>query len=124
MPLFLGFKAITALIPQRFKRSYVTVPCGSAPYTSRLDEISCFGINPNGDVNLCSITIGNIYTDDIIKIVDSYDPYSNPLWRTVLVGGVTDLLRYAEAQGVKVDISGCRSACGVCRKVMAAMKER
>jgi MoaA/NifB/PqqE/SkfB family radical SAM enzyme len=102
----------------------LTVPCGSAPYTSRLDEISCFGINPNGDVNLCSITIGNIYTDDILKIVDNYDPYNNPLWRTVLDGGVTDLLKYAEAQGVKVDISDCRSACGVCRKVMAAMKAR
>ena len=34
----------------------LSATCGSAPYTSRLDEISCFGINPNGDVNLCSIT--------------------------------------------------------------------
>ncbi|MCL2060102.1 MAG: radical SAM protein [Oscillospiraceae bacterium] len=100
----------------------LSAPCGSAPYTSRIDEIGCFGINPNGDVNLCSITIGNIYADDILKIVDGYDPYLNPIWRTVLESGVTGLLRYAQAQGVTVDTSDCRSACGVCRKIMDAMK--
>ena len=101
----------------------LSAPCGSAPYTSRLDEISCFGINPNGDVNLCSITIGNIYANDVLEIVDSYDPYKNPIWRTVLESGVSGLLSYAEAQGAMVDISDCRSACGVCRKVMSAMQE-
>jgi hypothetical protein len=97
--------------------------CGSAPYTSRLDEIDCIGINPNGDVNLCSITIGNVYDDDVLNIVDNYDPYSNPVWCAVLSGGVAELMRYMEAQGVTVDINDCRSACGVCRKVMAALKE-
>ena len=100
----------------------LSASCGSAPYTSRLDEVNSFGINPNGDVNLCSITIGNIYTDDILNIVDGYDPYSNPAWYAVLYGGAAELLRYAETQGIKVDTSDCRSACGVCRKVMAAMK--
>lgn len=56
----------------------LSAPCGSAPYTSRLDIISCFGINPNGDVNLCSITIGNIFRQDILDIVDGYDPYKMP----------------------------------------------
>ena len=100
----------------------LSVPCGSAPYTSRLDEIDCISINSNGDVNLCSISIGNIYTDNILNIVDDYDPYNNPAWRSVLDGGVVELLRYAKTQGVTLDITDCRSACGVCRKVMAAMK--
>jgi MoaA/NifB/PqqE/SkfB family radical SAM enzyme len=102
----------------------LSAPCGSAPYTSRLDEIDCIGINPNGDVNLCSVTIGNVYDDDIINIIESYDPYSNPIWHAVLKGGVAELMRYAEMQGVTVDISDYRSACGVCRKVMAALKAR
>ena len=102
----------------------LSTPCGSAPYTARLDEVSCISINPNGDVSLCSITIGNIYTDDVITIVDGYDPYNNPVSKSVLNGGVAQLLRYAENQGVTIDISDCRSACGVCCKVMAAMKER
>lgn len=102
----------------------LSVPCGSAPYTSRLDTISCFGINPNGDVNLCSITIGNIYRQDVLDIVDGYDPYKIPASQAVLNGGVAELLSYAESLGVATDISGCRSACGVCRKTMAALKEK
>ena len=102
----------------------LSLPCGSMPYTERLDEVSSFGINPNGDVNLCSVTIGNIYKTDVLDIVDHYDPYTNPAWRAVLVGGVPELLRYAESQGIVVDISDCRSACGVCREVMVAIKAR
>jgi len=96
--------------------------CGSFPYTSRLDDIGCFGINPNGDVNLCSISIGNIYSDNILDIVDNYDPYSNPAWRAVLSGGVVELMQYAQKQGVSVDISDCYSPCGVCRKIMAGLQ--
>lgn len=102
----------------------LSIPCGSAPYTSRLDKISCFGINPNGDVNLCSITIGNIYRQDVLDIVDSYDPYSIPAVRAVLNGGVSELVSYAKAEGVSVDTNDCLSACGVCRKTMAAIKDK
>jgi len=102
----------------------LSVLCGSTPYTTRLDEIKCFGINPNGDVNLCSITIGNIYNNDILYIVDRYDPNDDPASRAVLSGGVSELLRYAESQGIAVDTSDCRSACGVCRKIMDVIKEK
>jgi len=99
-------------------------PCGSMPYTERLDEVSCFSVNPGGDIDLCSITIGNVYKTDVADIVDNYDPYANPAWRAVLNGGVAGLLRYAESQDVTVDTSDCRSACGICRNIMSAMKAR
>jgi MoaA/NifB/PqqE/SkfB family radical SAM enzyme len=101
----------------------LSLPCGSMPYTERLDEVSSFGINPNGDVNLCSITIGNMYKTDILDIANHYDPYTNPAWRSVLDGGVQELLCYARSQGIALDTSDCRSACGVCRKVMSALKK-
>jgi len=100
----------------------LSAPCGSAPYTSPLDEIDCISINPNGDVHACVAIGGNIYRDDILDIVESYDPHNNPVLRAVLDGGVQELLRYAETQGVTVDISGCRSVCGVCKRVMVALK--
>jgi MoaA/NifB/PqqE/SkfB family radical SAM enzyme len=99
----------------------LAAPCGSLPYTTRLDAIDCFGINPNGDVNLCSVTIGNIYKSDILNITERYDPHGNPATRAVLTGGIEGLLRYAASQGITLDTSDCRTTCGVCRKAMAAM---
>jgi len=98
----------------------LSAPCGSAPYTSRIDEIDRISINPDGTVQAC-FEMGNIYRDDILNIVDSYDPYKNPALCALLDGGVTELLCYAETQGVIVDIADCPSACKVCRKVMAAL---
>jgi len=91
--------------------------CGSAPYTSRLDEIDSIGINPDGTVVACT-EIGNIYDNDILSIVDSYDPYNDPILRTILDDGVEGLLRFAKEKGITVDMSDCGSACGVCRKLM------
>lgn len=99
-------------------------PCGSAPYTTRLDEVNCISIDPNGNVDLCSITIGNIYRQDILAIVNDYNPYDIPAARALLSGGVAELLSYAETVGVAIDISHCRSACGVCRKAMAAINAK
>jgi MoaA/NifB/PqqE/SkfB family radical SAM enzyme len=98
-------------------------PCGSFPYTGRIDEVTSVGINPNGDVTICSPTIGNIYKTDVLDIVDTYDPYANPAFEALLTGGAEALLKYAKTQGIEVDITDCRSACGVCRKAMAALKE-
>ena len=98
----------------------LTVKCGSAPYTSPPDEIGCFCVSPNGDVTQCSITIGNIYKQDALDILESYDPYSIPAVRAVLNGGVPGLMKYAKAEGITVDLGDCRSACGMCQKIMAA----
>lgn len=97
--------------------------CGSAPYSSHPAKVDCIGINPNGDVIACT-KIGNIYTDDILNIIDSYDPYKIPTLKAVLDGGVPELLRYAKSLGIDADISGCHSACRVCEKVNAAIEEK
>lgn len=102
----------------------LSVPCGSAPYTTRLDAVNSLCINPNGDVNLCCAAIGNINRQDVFDLVYDYDPYQQPALRALLNGGVAGLLSYANKLGVTVDASDCRSACGVCRKTMAAIKEK
>ena len=98
----------------------LSVPCGSLPHTGRPDDVDCISIAPGGDVRACSV-MGNIYQDDILDIIRSYDPYADPGLRAVLEGGVSGLLRYGESQGIVTDISECRSICGVCRKVRAGM---
>jgi hypothetical protein len=101
----------------------LSVPCGSAPYTDKLDDVKCVSINAEGDVNVCT-AIGNIYKSDILSIVEDYDPNGDPATKAVCTGGVPALLNYAKSQGLSVDISDCRSACGVCRKVMAIIKDK
>ena len=98
----------------------LAVLCGSAPYTTKLDAVDCIGITSDGGVHVCS-EIGNVYQKDILNIIDEYDPYNIPVLRKVLDGGVAELLRFAESKGVIVDINGCLSACGVCRKVRKAL---
>jgi len=90
-------------------------PCGW------LGELNCISINPNGAVSACA-EIGNIYNDDILDIIDNYNPYSIPVLREVMNGGVAQLVEFAKAQGFPVDISDCRSTCDVCRKIFDAEK--
>ena len=59
-----------------------------------------------------------------IEFVITDDPYNNPASRAVLNGGVSELVRYAESQDITVGTNDCRSACGVCRKVMNVLKEK
>ena len=100
----------------------LSVPCGSAPYSSRPDSIDCISINPNGDVIACG-KIGNIYNTNILDIIDSYDPHKIPAIKAVLDGGVSQLLLYAKSLGITTDISDCHSACRVCKKVREAINE-
>lgn len=79
----------------------LSVSCASAPYTSRLDTINCFGINPNGDIKLCSITIGNIYRQDVLDIITSRFNYECYSWYTCFTGITTyefrEILKHAFA---------------------------
>ena len=100
----------------------LSVPCGSAKYRSRLDDIKAIGIHPDGSVIACT-EIGNIYRDDILHIVDNYDPYRDPILRKILDDGVAGLLEHAKAMGIDVDISDCYSACGVCHKIRNKINE-
>lgn len=78
----------------------ISLPCGTAPYTGPLDEIGGFNIGPDGEVNLCSISIGNIYRQDIMEIINEYDPYTEPSTLALLKEGVAGLLGYAKSLGV------------------------
>jgi organic radical activating enzyme len=102
----------------------LSVPCGQLPYTGRLDDVGCVYIGSDGGLYVCSIVIGNIYENEVLDILGKYNPYDNPATRALMEGGVKNLIDYAEGLGIKIDISDCYSACGVCRKTIAALKEQ
>lgn len=100
----------------------LSLRCGEARYTDRLDNVRCLSIEPDGEVVACAFTIGNLGRETAEEIVARYDPYADGRMRALLENGVAGLLRYASGHGVEVDPRGCRTACAVCRKTVAAMK--
>jgi len=102
----------------------LATPCGEMPYTGRLDEIDSVSVSPNGDLVVCSFAIGNIYRNDVLEILEKYNPFKNPATRALLEGGAEKLMEYAGGLGITVDTSDCYSACGVCRKIMTILINR
>ena len=102
----------------------LSVHCSQMPYTRKIDEIDSVSVNPNGDLVGCSFAIGNVYINDVLEIFEKYNPYENPATRALLEGGTEMLLDYVDRLGIKINTSDCYSACDVCRKSMAALKER
>jgi MoaA/NifB/PqqE/SkfB family radical SAM enzyme len=96
----------------------LNVRCGSAKYTSRLDDVNCISINPNGDVMVCCIVIGNVYKNSIIDIISQYNPYENPYSAALLQNGVEGLVELAKKEHIQVDLSQHYSACSICREII------
>jgi hypothetical protein len=92
----------------------MNIKCGKAPYTAKLDDIETIAVNPNGDIVVCCFVIGNVYRDNIIEIVERYNPYKNPMMCRLIKGGVSELVKFAEEHGIIVDIDQFHSSCDVC----------
>lgn len=91
--------------------------CGDMPYTDPLTAVTSLTIMPNGDAMVCGFLIGNIYREDILTIVDRYDPHADPCMCAVMAQGAEGLLEHARVQGIAVDASRCRSVCDLCHMV-------
>ena len=98
----------------------LSAPCGSAPYTDPPDRVKTLSITPDGSIWACAFKIGNLLTDSLSDLIANYDPYASPLSAALLSGGVQKMLSYAAKDGIKPDLSSCRSACDVCRRICRA----
>jgi hypothetical protein len=92
--------------------------CGDAPYSTRLDQVDSISIEANGDVTVCCFPIGNIYEEDILMILDRYNPYDIPMMKVLLEEGVSGLVAYAMEQSLELDINKFHTPCGVCRYIV------
>lgn len=90
--------------------------CGSMPYTAPLTEVDTITIVPNGDVEVCSFAIGNIYREKIEDIIARYDPFADATMRAVMEGAEA-MLELAGKRGITVDTSKCYSVCDICRQL-------
>ena len=95
----------------------VTAPC------SELLEVTSISIVPNGDIEVCSFVIGNIYEEDVIDVVAHYNPYEHEGMLAVIKGGVSELLAYARKRGIIVNTSDYYDTCEVCQTMAKRLKE-
>jgi MoaA/NifB/PqqE/SkfB family radical SAM enzyme len=100
------------------KKEELFVPCGSLPYTGKLDKIETIGINPNGDIFECSLFMGNVYDKNIHEIIENYNPYNNIYGKMIMEGGVEKLYNFALKQGIKINMEDCYSSCMLCKKII------
>ena len=89
--------------------------CEDVPYGTRLDEIGCIGIEPDGGISVCrDLTIGNAAEDDILEVLDRYDPHAIPEAKAILEGGVTALAELCRKRGIDPNPEGYYSICDMC----------
>lgn len=93
--------------------------CGEALYTTKLDDVETISIMPNGDLCVCCFPIGNIYNEDVISILNNYDPNRIPMMKLLLDQGVKGIVDYAEKQGILLDMSKHYSPCSVCKDIVS-----
>lgn len=97
--------------------------CGDMPYTGPLDEIGSIGVEPDGAISVChELVIGNAAQEDVVEILQRYDPYQIPEARALLQGGVGALVELARARGIALDPGGYCSACDLCRSLRRQMR--
>jgi hypothetical protein len=97
--------------------------CEDVPYGSRLDEMDCISIEPDGGVSICyEWIIGNAAREDILEILERYDPYAIPEAKAILTGGVGALVDLAQARGIDPDPGGYYSICDLCTSIRQRMK--
>lgn len=100
----------------------LNIKCGNAAYTNALDEIDTISITPDGKVWICGFSIGNIYEENILEIIDRYNPNENKVMKILLNEGVKGLIEYGETLGVTIDLNKHYSACSICREVVAKLQ--
>ncbi|MBN1580087.1 MAG: radical SAM protein [Anaerolineae bacterium] len=117
--------ALTWLAP--YLPSKQPMPAGSCedvPYGSRLDEMSCISIEPDGGISICyDWTIGNATQENVLEILERYDPYAISEAKALLTGGVAALVDLAQARGIDPDPRGYYSICDLCRSMRKQMAQ-
>ena len=105
------------------KRSMPIGSCEDVPYAGRLDEVSSILIMPNGGVSICyEWIIGNSAKEDILSILESYDPCVLPKARAILNGGMAALAELARSENVEPNPDGYYSICDMCIDLRRCMK--
>lgn len=89
--------------------------CGDRPYSEDLRTIGAISIEPDGRISICKgFHIGNAFEEDILSVLDSYDPRKIPEARALLENGARGLIEWARTKGIEPDPKGYFRICDLC----------
>ncbi|HXZ30378.1 MAG TPA: radical SAM protein [Dehalococcoidia bacterium] len=89
--------------------------CGDVPYTNPLDSVRSIYVEPNGEIAVCNhFHIGNATEDDIINLMENYDPFVMPEMKAIIEGGMEGLVKWARSKSVEPAPEGYYSICHMC----------
>lgn len=92
--------------------------CGDMPYTDRPDSVKCILLEPDGRVAVCNeFYIGNASKNDIIELLEGYDPFKIPEMKAIIKNGMEGLVKWAKTKGVEPDPEGYYSICHLCTSI-------
>ncbi len=89
--------------------------CDDVPYAGRLDMITSISIEPDANVLVCKdLVIGNAAKQNILDILENYNPAKSPETNAILLGGTARLAEYARSKGVLPNSEGYFTICDKC----------
>ncbi len=105
-------------------RGIPTGPCTAVPWWIGGDIASTdlLILEPGGYLTKgCGIAIGNVYTQDVVEMVEKYDAYSHPVFSVLLKDGPVGLAKMAEAHGYRMK-DDYADKCHLCHEARQALK--
>jgi len=89
--------------------------CGDMPYTEPLDSVTSISVEPDGRITVCNdFHIGDASKNNILDILENYNPFEVPEMKTMIENGVRGLVDWAEKKRVRPDPAGYYSICHMC----------
>ncbi len=112
---------LNAYFQKGFEWSHAS--CQDIPYMGRLDDVRSICVEPNGDIPLCpAFLLGNATQQNILEMLEKYDPYDNSERARILEEGIGGVIRRAQASGIELDEEGYYSICDLCASVRGHKK--
>ena len=98
--------------------------CQDMPYLDKLDDIRSVCIEPNGDIHICGLLLGNAARDNVGEVLERYDPYADPYVRLILEEGIGGVVDKARSLGIELCEDGYYTICDLCWSLREPLRRR
>jgi MoaA/NifB/PqqE/SkfB family radical SAM enzyme len=101
----------------------LTGTCKDQPYSDMPNNIESICIEPNGDIIACN-RIGNIYENQLSKILNDYDYLKDPVLKEIVKNGCEGIYSIARDNSIELSSDGYYSICELCKDVSIKLNKK